>query len=183
MKKFFLLNLCLIGIVTSAHADKVYKWSDEKGHVHYSTFPPAKADAEEVHVPSSVSPPAKLKKGPRSSSSRHRNLWKSDTYSSQAAERDEKRAAEAYNRKYGAEARLKRRKAEERKKKAREDQINRQRERQNVQQQREQRHKEKRAQLEAKRAGLVAQCEDAHETDCENPAFLKKWLKKKYGRK
>jgi hypothetical protein len=74
-------------------------------------------------------------------------------------------------------ARLKRLEAEKRKKKAQAEQLKRQ---QTWQQQ----QKAKREQMLAqRRARLVAQCEAAHETDCENPVFLRKWFRKKYSTK
>jgi len=116
----------------------------------------------------------------RPSSHSQRLYRKNDTYFIQVSSSDAQRAAEAYNRKYGPQARLRRLEAEERRKKQRQEQINRQKAYKNAQ---EQRNKMQRKRLEAQTAARVAQCEAAHEADCDNPAFLRKWLNKKYGRK
>ena len=176
MKKFLILNLCVFGFLSSVHAERVYKWCDAKGLTHYAIVVPADVDAEVIHFPLSTSPTARSKEVYSSHFHQQHFRSKRATYFIQVAGHDEERAGREYNRKYGAVARLKRLEAEKRKKKAQAEQLKRQ---QTWQQQ----QKAKREQMSAQRARLVAQCEAAHETDCENPVFLRKWFRKKYGTK
>ena len=44
---------------TSLNAGAIHKWVDEKGNVHYSDAPPAKAKSENIRVQSAPSDPGK----------------------------------------------------------------------------------------------------------------------------
>lgn len=44
------LGLCGAAVATAAGSDKVYKWVDENGTVHYSAKPEEQVNAEEVDI-------------------------------------------------------------------------------------------------------------------------------------
>ena len=104
MKKFLILNLCVFGILSSVHAERVYKWCDAKGLTHYATFVPAVVDAEVIHFPLSTSPTVRSKEVYSSHFHQQHFRSKRKTYFIQVAGHDEERAGREYNRKYGAVA-------------------------------------------------------------------------------
>lgn len=53
LRAFLLMTSCLTAVIASvAHADKVYRWVDSEGKVHYSSTPPAGTSvrAQKVNV-------------------------------------------------------------------------------------------------------------------------------------
>ena len=50
-----LLTLFLSFLVSSAHADGIFKWVDESGKVHYTEKPPAKISHTQIHVKPALS--------------------------------------------------------------------------------------------------------------------------------
>ena len=187
MKQFFLLFLLFllfVGVSTSAHAGKVYKWTDEKGQIHYSTFPPAEAETEKVRVPSSNTD---SKEQHKSGSSKYRSYKKKDKRYrkslEQRKEREKKRAAQAYERKYGAETRLKNLERDKRQNKARAERAHWERIQRIEQKKKAEKFKNQMDRYSKKVQGLEGDCKAAHGTDCTNPEYLKKWVKKKYEKK
>lgn len=185
MKGLCLLALLLLAASTSAHAGKIYKWTDDNGQVHYSTFPPAKAETEKLRVPSISESPNEP-----SSTGKYKKSYKRDKYSRNAQERNKlreerkkKQAAEAYERKYGAEARLERLEQEKHQKKMRSERIRQERIRKLEQAEKDKEFEKKWKKFEGKITGLEDECKASHGTDCGNPEYLNKWVKKKYAPK
>jgi hypothetical protein len=59
MNRFVLISvLAALMLGAQAHAQKVYKWTDENGQVHFGTAPPAKQNAQAVRLRSAPPPPA-----------------------------------------------------------------------------------------------------------------------------
>jgi hypothetical protein len=50
----WLISALILLPLTSAHANKLYKWTDESGQVHYSQTPPTTGKATEMEMPKSV---------------------------------------------------------------------------------------------------------------------------------
>lgn len=193
MKRALLLAVLFFGVIASSHAGKIYKWTDEKGQIHYSTFPPAQAETEKVRVPGSNQPSKQDAKKQRSSSSqklKFRNLRSGETAYGKAAKRKEKyeerkkkQAAKHYDRKYGPEAKLKRLEREKRQKEARAERVHRERIRRVEQEKKAKAFEKKMDKFKKKVMGLEGECKAAHGTDCTNPAYLNKWARKKYEKK
>lgn len=186
MKRFFLFSLLLVVVSTSVHAGKVYKWTDENGQVQYSNFPPAKVEAEKVRVPTQSESSTE-----RSSSYKATVKFKTKRQSKKSARKAEerkkkreqakkKRAAKNYDRKYGAEARLKKLEQEKRQKQAHADRVHRERIRRIENEKKSREFDKKMDKYKQKVMGLEGDCKAAHGTDCTNPEYLKKWVRKKY---
>jgi len=187
MKQTLLLGVLFIGVIAASHAGKIYKWIDENGQTHYSTFPPAQAETEKVRVPAST-------QSSRENSGSTRDNYKksySDKRSSRKheerkrikEEHKKKQAIKNYDRKYGPEAKLKRLEREKQQKEARADKIYQQRIHRIEQEKKAKEFDQKWEKYKQKALGMEAECKAAHGTDCTNPEYLNKWVKKKYEKK
>jgi hypothetical protein len=47
----------LFGLISTGHAQKVYKWTDEEGRVHFSSTAPRGQTTQQVRIRKSVEPP------------------------------------------------------------------------------------------------------------------------------
>ncbi|MCB1583841.1 MAG: DUF4124 domain-containing protein [Marinicella sp.] len=48
--KYFAILLMFLGVAVSIHAEKIYKWVDENGQIHYSSQKPPGQETETVKV-------------------------------------------------------------------------------------------------------------------------------------
>ena len=163
-----LIFLLFTGLSTSLQAGKIYKWTDENGQVHYSTFPPVRAPAEQFGSATT--------KDSKSSSSKQRRYDKNKKHDNRIRKSDYN--SRTYERKYGAEAKLRRLEEEKRQQEARKEQAHQQRIEKMERQKRAKEFEKKWDDFEKRVTGIVDKCEADHGTDCNDPKYLLKRMKR-----